>query len=260
MTDNGAYDNEMSFFDGPTLDDPELAAFAGSVRASLIAPAPPGRQAAFVSLLAEEARLARAEGATAVREPARPSRRRLRLVAQACLALVLVPLAGAGLAVAGVKLPGPAQSAFETIGVDLPNQQRGSSEAEPVADPAATEPEGATGEPQVDDVGGAGANDRPAKADKANPKDGGRGNSEGNGDANRSPSGTGPSQSPSNSGAANGNGRGKSEQAPGQSGSAGNAGGNGRGKAIGRTEAVPPGQAKKPASPGNSAEAKGKSP
>ncbi len=35
---------------------------------------------------------------------------------------VLVPAALAGLAFAGVKLPGPVNDAFSTVGVDLPNQ------------------------------------------------------------------------------------------------------------------------------------------
>jgi hypothetical protein len=261
MTGSSAYEDDMSFFDGPPLDDPELAAFADSVRASLIAPVPPGRQASFVSLLAEEARIARAEEPTAVREPARPARRRLKRVAQAFLALLLVPLAGAGLAVAGVNLPGPAQSAFEKIGVDLPNQQGGPSDAGPAADPAANGPEGAAGEPAPDDAGAAGAagaKDRPASSKEPDAKDGGRGDSNGRGNAKGGPSQNGvPPNSPSQNGAGNANGRGKSDQAPGHSGSAGNPGGNGKGNAVGRTDAVPPGQANKPASPGNSADAGG---
>ena len=254
MNGSSAYDDDMSFFDGPPLDDPELAAFADSVRASLIAPVPPGRQASFVSLLAEEARIARAEEPTAVQEPARPSPRRLKLVAQAFLALLLVPLAGAGLAVAGVNLPGPAQSAFEKIGVDLPNQQGGSSDAEPAADPASNGAEGAAGESATDD---AGAEDRPANSKQPDPKNGGRGDSNGRGNAKGGPSQNGaPSSSQPQGGGGNASGRGKSDQAPGHSGSAGNPGGNGKGNAVGRTEAVPPGQAKKPASPGNSAGAR----
>jgi hypothetical protein len=45
------------------------------------------------------------------------------LVARIAIAVAAIPALFAGLAVAGVKLPGPADSAFESVGIELPNQE-----------------------------------------------------------------------------------------------------------------------------------------
>jgi hypothetical protein len=47
---------------------------------------------------------------------------RIRVVAMLASGLVALPVAFAGLAFAGVSLPDPVDSAFETVGIDLPNQ------------------------------------------------------------------------------------------------------------------------------------------
>jgi hypothetical protein len=51
-------------------------------------------------------------------------RRRLRagLIARVGIAVAMVPVLFAGLAVAGVTLPGPARDAFDRLGLELPNQ------------------------------------------------------------------------------------------------------------------------------------------
>ncbi len=250
MSENGAYDDEMGFLNRPNPDEGELAAFAQSLRATLVSSPPPADRAAMAVRLAEVARVARGE------QPVIPvaiphGRRRLRLAAQAALAVLLVPLAGAGLAVAGVNLPGPAQSAFEKVGIELPNQ------ADPAGDEPATEPAGQQG---GEAPGGSEAAPAPASPpSKANGGGNGQGKAKGEGQSKRQ---SNPSNAGDQPGAANGNGNGKSQgksgQAPGQSGSQGNAGGN-EGKAIGKTGATPPGQAKKPVPPGNSGNSSGKS-
>lgn len=105
ISGNGAYDDEMSFLNRPTLDDRDLAAFAESMRAALVAPPLPQHRAKLVPRLAEAARIAHAEAPTAIVAPARIARHRLRRAAQVAFAVALVPLVSAGLAVAGVKLP-----------------------------------------------------------------------------------------------------------------------------------------------------------
>jgi hypothetical protein len=106
----------------------EVAVFTRTLRASLSSQTLPPASGAFVALLAETARESApaVEGPTeriALRstEPARP-RRRLALVARVAVAVAAVPFLFAGLAFAGVTLPGPADDAFEKLGIDLPNQ------------------------------------------------------------------------------------------------------------------------------------------
>src|SRR3954469_9240479 len=53
---------------------------------------------------------------------ARRPRSRLALVARVGIAVALIPLVLAGLAFAGVTVPGAARSAFESVGITLPNQ------------------------------------------------------------------------------------------------------------------------------------------
>ena len=73
---------------------------------------------------AEERHLAmiQAEGdaRTAPTKPSVPAR--IRLAAVVAAAVLALPIAFAGLAFAGVRLPEPVDSAFETVGIDLPNQ------------------------------------------------------------------------------------------------------------------------------------------
>jgi hypothetical protein len=89
-----------------------------------------GEAAAFLRM----ARTALLDRATSpVTRPARPIfRSRRRLVAKLAIAMALVPAVLAGLAFAGVTLPGPANSAFNSVGVNLPNQEDGdNADAQP---------------------------------------------------------------------------------------------------------------------------------
>jgi hypothetical protein len=78
---------------------------------------------ALVPRLAEIARTAtlEAETHTARRNTTKP-RSRFALVARIGIAVALIPLVLAGLAFAGVTVPSPARSAFESVGITLPNQ------------------------------------------------------------------------------------------------------------------------------------------
>jgi hypothetical protein len=101
----------------------ETAAFLRMARTALLEQPPPEIEADLVRRLAETARLRAASPAT---RPARPIfRSRRRLVAKLAVAMALVPAVLAGLAFAGVTLPGVANSAFDSVGVNLPNQEDG---------------------------------------------------------------------------------------------------------------------------------------
>jgi hypothetical protein len=115
-----AYEEEMN----------EVALFETALRAAV--PTQPDRRlgADLVPRLAQIARSARIEAEQARgrrTSPRAPRRPRLALLARVGIAVALVPLLLAGLAVAGVTVPDPARSAFETIGVELPNQPDESS-------------------------------------------------------------------------------------------------------------------------------------
>jgi hypothetical protein len=101
----------------------ETAAFLRMARTALLEQPAPEAEADLVRRLAETARLS---AASATRKSARSSwpirRSRRRLVAKLAVAAAVVPAALAGLAFAGVSLPDPANSAFESLGVELPNQ------------------------------------------------------------------------------------------------------------------------------------------
>jgi hypothetical protein len=101
----------------------EAAAFLRMARTALLEQPPPEIEADLVRRLAETARLRAASRATRSARPVFRSRR--RLVAKLAVAMALVPAVLAGLAFAGVTLPGPADSAFDSVGVNLPNQEDG---------------------------------------------------------------------------------------------------------------------------------------
>ncbi len=227
MSRNGADGDEMAFLNRPSPEDADLAEFAPSLRATLVSAPPAGEAAAIVPRLAREARVAHAQGPSRA-DRAQPSGdSRLKRVGQLALGFCLVPLVAAGLAAAGVKLPESAQSAFESVGIDLPNQNEPASEV-PSTSPAPAAPAG---------------NASGVKPGKAKPKPTkGRGKAKGNGN--------GGSGSPGNSGSAPGHNK--------AGGSTGSGGSSGNGKAVGTTGSTPPGQAKKSASPGISANAPAK--
>lgn len=124
----------------------ETAAFLRMARTALLEQPPPETEADLVRRLAETARLRAASRATM--RPARPIfRSRRRLVAKLAVAMALVPAVLAGLAFAGVTLPGAADSAFDSVGVNLPNQEDGDDGdggAAP-AEPASAQPSSSKG-------------------------------------------------------------------------------------------------------------------
>jgi len=119
VSGNGAYENEMN----------EISLFENALRAAVrVEPDPRvgadlvprlARLARESSLDAGAARLAAASGTTARR--GRP-RSRFALVARIGLAGCMLVLLLAGLAVAGVTMPHSVRSAFDSVGVTLPNQ------------------------------------------------------------------------------------------------------------------------------------------
>jgi hypothetical protein len=108
----------------------DVALFMNALRAAVPAEPDPGLGADLVPRLAATARASTIGAETAgmrsrsAQRSGAPRRRRSRLtsVARVAIAIALIPLVLAGLAVAGVTLPSPARSAFDSIGVTLPNQ------------------------------------------------------------------------------------------------------------------------------------------
>ena len=113
MSGNGAYEGEMD----------NVALFENALRAAVVTRPDPQLGASLVPRLAEAARASTFEAETrpAPRTTAAPRSRRA-LVARVGIAVALIPLVLAGLAFAGVTVPGPARSAFESVGITLPNQ------------------------------------------------------------------------------------------------------------------------------------------
>lgn len=237
MTGNGAYPDEMDF------SHPEIATFSRALQATLIREPDPAASEAMVRRLADEARASATVAAErASRRPTAPlrsgrrsnPRRRLALVA---LAVALVPLLTACLAVAGVRLPDAAESAFETVGINLPNQGNSGSD-----DPA-------------DRDQGSGNDGEPAASPAAEPgSDGAVKGDRRQGNGPPSNSNAGGNQNPGSS--SKSKAKGKPAAPPGQSKPKppSNAGGNGN--AVGK-DGTPPGQANRPVSPGNSGSAGG---
>jgi hypothetical protein len=107
----------------------ELATFTRALNSTLSAQPLPAGSRAFTARLAETAR---ATAPTVQKAPrtdrlrsgggrTRPRRRRA-LVARVAVAIAAIPLLFAGLAFAGVTLPGSAQAVFDSLGLELPNQ------------------------------------------------------------------------------------------------------------------------------------------
>jgi hypothetical protein len=154
VNEQSAYENEMGFphalrdheverllsrqatdGDGSGLEDVVL--FLRALQ-SLVPQAPdPRSERDLVRKLADTARAGSATAAPILggRRTARARRGRRATVAlgRIALAAMLLAVALAGLAFAGVRLPGPVNDAFSTVGVDLPNQagDEGSSATTP---------------------------------------------------------------------------------------------------------------------------------
>lgn len=219
MNGNGAYPDEMAFRRNPAAD-PELAKFATALRAELVRPPAEAVRAALPAQLAEQARIAAAQHHGAAAAAAAAHSRRW-LAAKIGLGVAAVPLVTAGLAVAGVHLPASAQSAFEGVGIELPNQGGAASGTDPVVP-------GRSGDGAAQPAPAGPARRSP----RAGPRDSG-GKRQTNGSQGRGKSGSATS-------------RGKSEAAPGHNKPDK---GPAQGKAVGKTGSTPPGQANKPAKP-----------
>lgn len=120
MNGNGAYEGEMN----------DVALFQTALRAAVPTRPDPAIGMALVPRLAEVARTATIEAETQglTRTPRKP-RSRFALVARVGIAVALIPLVLAGLAFAGVTVPGPARDAFDSVGITLPNQPQEHSQA-----------------------------------------------------------------------------------------------------------------------------------
>jgi hypothetical protein len=132
---NGAYEDEMR----------EVTLFESALRAAVPTRPDPRLGAALVPQLAEAARSSTLEAeAQGLR---RRPRSRFALVARVGIAVALIPLVLAGLAFAGVNMPGAARSAFDSVGITLPNQPaKHSKETTTTSTPTTTEQSsGATG-------------------------------------------------------------------------------------------------------------------
>lgn len=120
MSGDGAYEGEMN----------ELVLFENALRAAVPARPDPRLGDTLVPRLAEVARAATIDAETrATRVRTAAPRSRFALVARVGIAVALIPLVLAGLAFAGVTVPGPARTAFDKVGITLPNQPANHSEA-----------------------------------------------------------------------------------------------------------------------------------
>ncbi|HZA57899.1 MAG TPA: hypothetical protein VE523_01785, partial [Solirubrobacterales bacterium] len=187
-------------------------------------------------------------------------RHRLALVARIAVAVALLPLLTAGLAVAGVRLPDAAADAFDSVGVDLPNQAA-SEDSNGTGGSAGDEDRAGARVPGDEDrAGDSGeATSEPGAAGRAN-ADEKRGvdNGEGQGKV-PSHAGDGGPPSHSNAGGSGGD-AGNGPPASSNSGGdkAGSSGGQGSAvEGVGAKPAAPPGQAHRPADPGNSGSVRG---
>ena len=97
----------------------DVALFESALRAAVPTRPDPSLGRTLVPRLAAAARASTV--ATETRTVGRPRSRRA-LVARVGIAVALIPLVLAGLAVAGVTVPKPARSAFDEMGITLPNQ------------------------------------------------------------------------------------------------------------------------------------------
>jgi hypothetical protein len=115
-----------------TPGGPEVAAFLDEVRATYVSDPDEAVASRHLAAIAREAELVDLR-----RAPKAASRRRttmrhrfLRPVATLGAATLATVLGTAGLAAAGVNLPGPATEAFEQAGISLPNQAGGGQSGE----------------------------------------------------------------------------------------------------------------------------------
>ena len=150
MSGNGAYGEEMS----------EVALFESALRAAVPTRPDPRVEVDFVRRLAAVARTATVEAEARPRSRARRHRSRRALIARIGIAVAAIPLAFAGLAFAGVNLPQPARDAFDSLGIELPNQPSEQSEQ-------ATPKQGSGGGNEVSDAAKSGPSSEQGNSDIA---------------------------------------------------------------------------------------------
>jgi hypothetical protein len=200
--------------DGETPELAQVANFVAALPAAVARNPDPEVGAMVVSRAAEAARAATLEAAQEANATLRTSHRApswQRRVAVIALAIALVPAATAGLAIAGVPLPDPARDAFESVGIDLPNQS------------------------DADDANPAGAEDGD-DGDEATGSNGGRAEGDQGGESAGS---QGQSKQAGNGGGAAGNGGGAA-------GNGGDGGGHSGRSQGGGPESTPPGHGATP--------------
>jgi len=104
----------------------DVALFMDALPAAVATEPDPSLGAILVPRLAATARASSLDAETRTsRKPVGSGRRlhsRWALVARVGVAVALIPLVLAGLAFAGVTVPGPARDAFDSVGITLPNQ------------------------------------------------------------------------------------------------------------------------------------------
>jgi hypothetical protein len=144
---NGAYPDEMQ----------EALVFMDALRAAVPTEPAPRQRGELVPRLAATARASTLENETRVMrrgtataaDPVRWPRSRRALLARVAIAIALIPFVLAGLAFAGVTVPSPARSAFDSVGIKLPNQpskhsgQASSEQGKQPASAQGTETQGA---------------------------------------------------------------------------------------------------------------------
>lgn len=112
----------------------DVAKFMTSLRAAAVAEPDPRIGADLIPRLAAAARASTIDAETRVTR--RSHRFRLGMLARVGIAVAAIPLLFAGLAVAGVTVPHVARSAFDRVGIELPNQPSSSSSTSEQPTPA----------------------------------------------------------------------------------------------------------------------------
>jgi hypothetical protein len=159
VTGDGAYQGEMN----------DVALFERALLAAVPTQPDPVTGDWLVPRLAQIARTATIE-ADMRRMPLRAGARTRRgLVARVGIAVAVIPLAFAGLALAGVTVPGPARDAFDAVGIRLPNQPAETQTSEKAKSPSGQKVESPNSQ------GGGNAVSDAAKTQRAHPA--GQGNS-----------------------------------------------------------------------------------
>jgi hypothetical protein len=258
VSGNGAYNSGM---------DEQVALFDRAVKAAVRTQPDAAFGALLVPRLAATARAATLEaegrasrraGAVPVAAAARRPRSRWAFAAQVAVAVALIPLLMTGLAFAGVTLPGPAQTVFEKVGIDLPNQPSDDDSSTPASDQG--DGSGTPGTPDI--ASGKPGSTRHGKGLKKGAEKSKRGHGQGQAHGQGQSGSHGNSANAGNGGQGSGNGKGNGGGNSNSQGSANNQTGkshagqgaaNGQGNGVSNANPpahpVPPPKPEPPASP-----------